>query len=433
MDTKIACFIHSTTMELNKDTFLIEILDYLKSSTLFDKLTYLCINNTGLRLNEEKIEREYAPAKVIHCLDNTNEFENPTIKLLYSFCKMNPDYKVLYMHTKGVSYSSDHVFLPGVKSWNRYMRHCLIDYCSNCLNLLRIYDAVGCNYRQTEHGNPQHYSGNYWWANASYIRHLPIAYLKDKYDPEFWLLQNNPLYFNILNMEEMYQQDHPIENYRLFAKHGIEDNVLFCKVSVNGASMSNQLNCIANVLTLAAAQSGNKIVILDDFTTDDVRKPSCDILDIPKCNERLKPHNITLIYKNRVHLEIDKVEYGLHHQKTVDITEEVKKRFFYDNHLLIPIGTSLNDLCEDPCSGMFKHIYVHYTINSISFCKIFHEKYLKTHLAIEIKHNCYDGKPTCRVNAMVNPWLIRTDRADAREMVSLFDMFLEQLKCVMKE
>jgi hypothetical protein len=425
---KVACFIHSTTMKLNGDTFLIEILDYLKDLNLLGRLTYLCINNTGLRLDEEKIEREYIPAKVIHCLNNTNEFENPTIKLLYSFCKMNPDYKVLYLHTKGVSYSSDHEFLPGVKSWNRFMRYCLIDHFESCLNLLRIYDTVGCNFRPITEGNPPHYSGNYWWANARYIQNLPIAYLKDKYDPEFWLLQNNPLYFNVLNMEEMYQQDYPIENYRIAATCGIEDNVLFCKVgSLNNkdTNMLSQLFCIANVITLASAQCGNKIVILNDFAmVGSADKPSYDVLDIPKCNELLKPHKITLIPKKNVLLEIHKVEYGLLHVKTADVTDKVKSRFFRHNHLLIPIGSSLNDLCDDPCVGMFKQIYIHYSLNSIPFHKIYHERNLKTHYAIDLKHDCYDGKPTSSVNTRETPWLVLTD---PREMVAEFDMFLSKL------
>jgi len=415
---KVACFIHSTTMELHRDKFLIEILDYFKELQILDKLTYLCINNTGLKLDEEKIEREYAPAKVIHCLHNTNEFEIPTIKLLHAFSKLNPDFKILYLHTKGVSYTSDHQYVPGINSWNRYMRYCLIDHFAQCLNLLRIYDTVGCNYRPVE-GNPQHYSGNYWWANARYIQKLPIAYLKDKYDPEFWLLQRNPLYFNILNMEEMYEQAHPLESYQLAVKHGIENNILFCKVGLdNDQNVLSQLCRIANVITLAAAQCGNKIVILDDFAGGG------DVLDIPKCNERLLPYKITLIPKNSVHLEINKVEYGLLHVKTVDVTDQVKTRFFRRNHLYIPKGTSLNDLCDDPCIGMFKHIYIHYSLNSIPYYIIYHERNLKHHFSIELKHDDYHGKPTDNKNTTDKPWLAITD---IKEMNAEFDMFLSNL------
>jgi len=427
---KVACFIHSTTMELNKDTFLIELLECLKASNILERLTYLCINNTGLKLDEAAIERKYSPAKVIHCLNTTHEFENPTIKLLYSFCKLNPDYKVLYMHTKGVSYASNHVFLPGVKSWNRFMRHCLLDYFTQCLTLLKIYDTVGCNFRSIEYGNPKHYSGNYWWATARYISTLPIAYLKDKYDPEFWLLQNTPLFFNIITMEEMYEQEHLLENYQLDVKHGIEDNVFFCKVNTDGANMQSQLHCIANVITLAAAQCGNKVVILDDFILNETtssRVPTNLVLDIPKCNEFLKPYKITLIYKNCVLLEIHKVEYGLRHVNMLDITDKVKSRFLHHNHLFIPIGTSLNDLCGDPCYGMKKQINVHYSLNSVSFNAVFYESNLNRLAPIELKHNCYDGKRTSFVNANENPWLARIARDDSKEMSSLFDTFLANL------
>ena len=148
----IACFIHSTTLELWKDAFLIEILDHLKSSKLLECLSYLCIVNTGLELDSKKIETLYSPAKVIHYSNSTHEFENVTIRQLYMFCKMNPEYKILYMHTKGVSYVSNHVFLPGVNSWNRFMRYCLVDRFLDCLRILSIYDTIGSNYRPLESG-----------------------------------------------------------------------------------------------------------------------------------------------------------------------------------------------------------------------------------------------------------------------------------------
>lgn len=426
LQPKVACFIHSATMELHKDSFLYEILNVLKTNKILDRLAYLCINNTGLKLDEDKIEKEYAPAHVIHYSDSTTEFETPTIKLLYAFCKFNPDYKVLYLHTKGVSYSSDHKFLPGVKSWNRYMRHCLLDNFTHCLQLLRIYDTVGCNF-MTNSYPPPHYSGNYWWANASYIRNLPIAYMKDKHDPEFWLLQHDPLFFNILSMTEMYQHDHHIDDYRLAVKNGIENNIIFCKVGVQNEIMESQLKCIANTITLASAQCGNKVVILDDFM-DEVsskRKPSCNVLDFPKCNELLAPHCITLIYKNQVHFELQKVEYGLLHVKTTDVTEEVKSRFLRPNCLIIPNKTCFNEFCDDPCPGVFKHIYIHYTLNSVPFYMMYQEHRLSTVASIEIRHNCYDAKKTSEKNTMDSPWMTLTD---VKDMQSERDSFLSIVK-----
>lgn len=397
---KIACFIHSTTLELNKDTFLIEILEHLKTSTLIDRLSYLCINNTGMVLDEVEIERKYAPAKVIHHSNSTNEFENPTIKLMYAFCKLNPDYKVLYLHTKGVSYTANHVFFPGINSWNLYMRHCLIDNFPQCLDLLNVYDTVGCNYRQLADGNPQHYSGNYWWASGQYISSLTIAYLRDKYDPEFWVLRNNPTYFNIHILENMYQNVYQMEQYKDDVRRGLSDNVLFCKMG------SNPFICIANMITMAYVQNGNKVVILDDMKVE---------IDIHRCNERLKPYKITLVPKQNVHLEIANVQYGLLDIKTIDLTEQVVRLFFQPNRLFIPTGTSFNTVAgSDPCPGKTKQIYIEYLLNSIPFRKVFSERIIQP---IDINSELNDSE-----------WIERNNRSDSRGLATIFDMFLEILE-----
>jgi hypothetical protein len=344
---------------------------------------------------------------------------------------MNPEYKILYMHTKGVSYVSNHVFLPGVNSWNRFMRYCLVDRFLDCLRILSIYDTIGSNYRPLESGNGQHYSGNYWWANARYVSKLPIAYLKDKYDPEFWLLQKEPLFFNVHYIENMYEQPYPVENYQIDVKHGFDDNVLFCKVGFPRTGLCNQLYNIANVLTMSVVQRGNKVVILDDFITDintlEV-KPSCYVLDIDKCNTILKPYKITMIYKNNITMKLEKVEYGLRHIQVEDITEKVKNHFWKNNHLFIPQGTSLNDYVEkDPCPMKCKQLYVYYSLNGVLLQRIFHERNLVHLNPVEIKHCNYDFKACSYVHGPNEPWLTRINRDDSRELTIIFDSFLSKL------
>jgi len=428
---KLACFIHSTNLELWKDSFLLQILEQLKSSSLLSQLDYLCILNTGLPLDVHKIEQTYAPAKVIHYSNSTHEFENITIRQLYTFSALHPQYKILYMHTKGVSYPHDHVFLPGIHSWNSFMRYSLIDHYAKCTRLLQIYDTVGCNFRPLESGNGPHYSGNYWWANARYINTLPIHYLKNKYDPEFWLLQNKPLYFNIYTMEHMYEQTYPIEKYTDDIGHGFDDVVLFSKVGFYKTGLCNQLYCIVNTLTLASVQAGNKVVILDDFIEDidsNISKPSSLVLDINTCNEHLKPYGITMIYKNSVVMTLDKVLYGLKHEKTIDITEEVRQNFWKPNHLFIPKGFFLNHLAkEDPCPNLRKQLYVHYSLNGVPLQRVFYEQKLINVENIEIKHSHYDDKQHRSEMDSNEPWLTRINRNDSRQMIPLFDTFLNLL------
>ena len=194
MGKKVACFIHSTTMELNKDRFLIEILEHLRTSSLLSTLSFLCINNTGLVLDETEIERKYAPAKVIHCLDKTNEFENPTIKLLYAFSKLNPEYKVLYLHTKGITCQDN----ENVMDWIDMMKYFVIDQHDNCSKLLKSHDSVGCNYSAQPY---KHFSGNFWWANSNYIKQkLTKIYSDKKHINEWWICSGNDVNnFNLHN------------------------------------------------------------------------------------------------------------------------------------------------------------------------------------------------------------------------------------------
>lgn len=428
---KLACFIHSTTMPLWKDSFLIIILERLKNAGLLSKLEHLCIVNTGLELNVTHIESKYFPAKIIQYSKETSEFENPTIRQLYGFCKLHPDYKVLYMHTKGISYKKDHVFLKGIHSWNSYMMHCLIDSFPYCVSLMTIYDTVGCNFRPFESGNGQHYSGNYWWANARYINKLPIDYLKNKYDPEFWLLQKEPLFFNIHTIEHMYEQEYPLINYQESVKEGFMNNILFCKVGFPRTGLCNQLYCITNVICIAASQVGDKIIILDDFINDIHTlnvTPTPFVLDLEKVNHFLSIFNIKCVYKNNVELTVNKIEYGLKHVKILDITENIMKHFWKEKHLFIPKGVSLNDYTDcDPCPQMRKQIYVTYTINDVQFEKTFHERNIVHFNPLEIKHSNYDGKPVGYVDSLDKPWLTRINRDDSKDLKPLFDIFLKQL------
>ena len=429
---KLACFIHSTTLSLWKDTFLVELLDRMKSSGLLARMDHVCIVNTGQAIDTAAFETKYAPAKVVHYTENTMDFENTTIRLLSVFAKLHSDYKILYLHTKGISYTEDHVFYKGVKAWNHFMMYCLIDQFEKCLPILKVYDTVGTNYRPLEHGNGQHYSGNFWWATANYIQHLPIHYLKDKYHPEFWLLQNNPLYFNLHTIEHMYEQAYPEENYRECVQSGFDNSIIFCKVGFPYTGLCNQLYNIVNSLVIAAVQSGNKLVVLDDFVKDiHTMEPisSNEVLDMAETNLNLKPYNIQLVYKKDVKMTLDKVEYGLKEVAVLDITQTVRDRFYVENHLHIPQWTGMNDVAgNDPCPQMRKQIYVYYSLNGMPFMKTFHERKLIFNEAIEINHLRYDQKSCKHVLDLSSPWLTRISRDDAKEMKPFFDMFLRSLR-----
>jgi hypothetical protein len=229
----------------------------------------------------------------------------------------------------------------------------------------------------------------------------------------------------------MYEQTYPIEKYTDDIGHGFDDVVLFSKVGFYKTGLCNQLYCIVNTLTLASVQAGNKVVILDDFIEDidsNISKPSSLVLDINTCNEHLKPYGITMIYKNSVVMTLDKVLYGLKHEKTIDITEEVRQNFWKPNHLFIPKGFFLNHLAkEDPCPNLRKQLYVHYSLNGVPLQRVFYEQKLINVENIEIKHSHYDDKQHRSEMDSNEPWLTRINRNDSRQMIPLFDTFLNLL------
>lgn len=104
--------------------------------------------------------------------------EKETLLDLSDFCKENPDYKVLYFHTKG---SSNATLIKN--AWRLFMEYFVIDRWKECVKHLDTYDCCGTDYFKS------YFLGNFWWANASYINRLDINYLNgdDRYGKELWI------------------------------------------------------------------------------------------------------------------------------------------------------------------------------------------------------------------------------------------------------
>jgi hypothetical protein len=146
---------------------------------------------------------------------NPEQEESDTLKALYSFCKDNLNYKVLYFHTKGVSH-----YTPQTSDWRNMMNYFCIERWEKCVKLLDQYDAVGCNlqdYDDNKIARP-HFSGNFWWANARYINTLDHSWLNsfNRFAREFWIGTGNGNLHelhksNVNNYNELY----PREKYAL--------------------------------------------------------------------------------------------------------------------------------------------------------------------------------------------------------------------------
>lgn len=173
--------------------------------------------------------------------------EADTLKRMWEFANNTKEnYKILYFHTKGISYHFEKEAL-NVDGWRLYLEYFNIHKWKKCVDLLSYYDCVGTNFYYSPHihytkdldffvskTNKGFYNGNFWWANSNYIKTLNPDYLydyeaemklnnfsSDNYNPsdydklsmvrfnsEFWLGTNNPNEFTFAKLDiEFYEKN----------------------------------------------------------------------------------------------------------------------------------------------------------------------------------------------------------------------------------
>ena len=153
------------------------------------------INNIGLPIEENRYGDKF---KIYNYSDNPGLYEIPTINKLHEFSKENNNCNILYLHTKGISYDDNN---QRENDWIDMMLFFLVEQYNTCIKKLQEgIQVVGCNYydENLHMRNPPHFSGNFWWANSSYINTLsPLIEKTETVNPtdaEFWLCQNNPIF-----------------------------------------------------------------------------------------------------------------------------------------------------------------------------------------------------------------------------------------------
>ena len=418
---KVACFIHSTNMSPHKNKLILQMATALNLHHFMDKTDFVFINNIGDPLNESEFKSIHPKFIVENYSLQMDLFENCTIRQMHAFCKIHPEYKVLYMHTKGVTYETSHPFFAGIQSWIKYFMFCLVENADICTDYLDIYDVVGTNY-QKDSENPHHYSGNFWWANASYLNTLDVSRLRDKYDAEFWILQNpKALWYNIYKLEHMYQVDYPKSNYEERVHLRFRENMLFCKFGTSGIGLCNQLYSLVNTMVIGSVLKGNTLIIVDDFMGDlnsNQYHDASTILDFTRINKAMKEYGVTILSKQAVQIESIQIHYGQCHANLVDITPQIMERFYTKNRLCIPKGTSLNEILGyDPCENVRKQIYFTFIMNGFIFHETRDEVRLFLHEDMEIDFINWEKKP----------WLSPTSITDCKGRTETFNLFLNNI------
>jgi len=200
-------FIHSCNLHGTKMLeHLLESVSHITNVT--NVITKIFVINIGPPITDSFGEL----VEITNYSEDVSLFEIPTLNKIKQFSIDNPDCYILYLHTKGLSYKFENVF---VNDWIDMMLYFLT--IKNNINLLHYYDTIGCNYYQTDTISA-HWSGNFWWARSNYLKNLPDLEEKSiqRFTPEFyaselWLFKGCPYFYEI---HKSPIKDHYLERYQ---------------------------------------------------------------------------------------------------------------------------------------------------------------------------------------------------------------------------
>ncbi len=135
--------------------------------------------------------------QIVHASEDLSVCEFPSIALVKEIAEHHGDAKILYFHSKGVMHFNKPTEGP-IRDWRLYMEYFLIHHWKTCIETLNNYDICGVNWGR---GHPwlrrgfPHFSGNFWWACADYIKtlpELPKPYLfENRLDCEWFIGKNS--------------------------------------------------------------------------------------------------------------------------------------------------------------------------------------------------------------------------------------------------
>ena len=273
MKTKIGCYFHNTNTPLWGTEVLEYLIQYIYDHQMLDILDFIYINNIGKEIDTKMFS--HLSDKIIICNDSPdlNKYECITLRKLHAFSKENPDYKIFYLHSKGVSYDKSLTHKNAcIKQWIQMMLYCLVDHSKQCIELLDYYDTIGINYcdhffitymydTELNYYSPPHYSGNFWWANTNYIQNLDVEILQRKYDAEFWLLSSQPKFLNCYSYYEqsldLYHSIVDKNKYESDISRYIDNYMTLCKTTIY--NLGYNYNLINQMIQPQAKHRAHKV------------------------------------------------------------------------------------------------------------------------------------------------------------------------------
>lgn len=230
---KIAVFYHLYQIN-NWKEILRQDINKLKEADLLKFVDFIHIGVNGKEQITPNLYCNFLNTEIQINTDFRTEFE--TLKRMQQFCLQNPDYNILFMHSKGVTHFNGQYY-DNVLAWKEYLQFFAIENWKHCVDLLKEYDCVGTEWvEDTWVGEVYRkqgcYGGTIWWAQAAYINKLDISFLyKDgddyRWNSEFWIGSKNPKYYNFYNSNK--------NLYTYYIKKEEYENILETKGLLNGS------------------------------------------------------------------------------------------------------------------------------------------------------------------------------------------------------
>lgn len=186
LNDNVVVFYHTCQLP-GWETMFDEQIELLRSTKLLEEArVFIHINGVEIpSLRHDNVEYVFNP--------RPHKEETDTMCAIRDYAASHDNAKILYFHMKGIksqvspAWPADPINgTEYVTNWRRMMENYVVKDWKLCVNLLKVYDSVGCNYAYAPR---PHWSGGMWWATSEYVRTLDNTLLEteSRWDREFWI------------------------------------------------------------------------------------------------------------------------------------------------------------------------------------------------------------------------------------------------------
>jgi hypothetical protein len=171
-----------------------KLFNKVRDTGLLDKIQRIFVTVLGSELNKVREILNHPKIFITFNSTYTHFYERKCLLRLREHAEYE-DFYALYIHSKGVTRPQTNE----INDWINLLMYFLIDQHIECIKKLANYDTCGVDLNtagaqflkasasNTNVNQSVHYSGNFWWANSTYLRRLPIVIGPKYLDPELWI------------------------------------------------------------------------------------------------------------------------------------------------------------------------------------------------------------------------------------------------------